>query len=112
VAPASAAGADGEAVPATEPHPAAGTPDTAAAPSYVVEVALFATTARADRLGEVLAGEGFMVYQRPLTLSTGRVLQQVLLGPYATRADAVANLQRLQQSSGYEDARVAEVAPR
>jgi type II secretory pathway predicted ATPase ExeA/cell division septation protein DedD len=112
VAPAAEAGADGEAVPATEPHPAAGTPDTAAAPSYVVEVALFATTARADRLGEVLAGEGFMVYQRPLTLSTGRVLQQVLLGPYATRADAVANLQRLQQSSGYEDARVAEVAPR
>lgn len=100
------------AAPETVADAGAETPDAVPTMTYFVEVALFATTARADRLSGTLAGEGFSVYQRPLRLSTGRVLQQVLLGPYSTRADAVANLQRLQQASGYEDARVAESASR
>jgi general secretion pathway protein A len=86
-------------------------PQTSAARHYVVEVALFATSERADRLVEVLNQQQFAVFQRPLTLGSGRVLRQVLLGPYATREDAEAELQRLQQTSGYGDARVAETEP-
>jgi type II secretory pathway predicted ATPase ExeA len=75
---------------------------------YVVEVALFTTSERADRLIEVLTREQFTVFQQAVRLGSGRIFQQVLIGPFTNRADADANLQRLQQTNGFADARVAE----
>ena len=84
--------------------------DAAAGQSYVVEVALFTTSERAGRLIEVLTREQFTVFKRALRLGSGRIFQQVLIGPFTNRADAEANLQRLQQTNGFDDARVAETA--
>ncbi len=80
----------------------------AAGRSYVVEVALFTTSERAGRLIDVLTREQFTVFKRALRLGSGRIFQQVLIGPFTSRADAEANLQRLQQTNGFDDARVAE----
>jgi hypothetical protein len=38
-----------------------------------------------------------------------RIVQQVLLGPYADRTDAIAGLERLRQTSGFDDANVIEL---
>ena len=84
--------------------------DAAAGQSYVVEVALFTTSERAGRLIEVLTREQFTAFKRALRLGSGRIFQQVLIGPFTNRADAEANLQRLQQTNGFDDARVAETA--
>jgi hypothetical protein len=78
--------------------------------NYFVAVALFATQERADRLVQSLAQAGFPVVQRPLQLRTQR-LQQVVLGPFVHRSDAVVDLQRLRQLGGYDDAAIIDPTP-
>lgn len=75
---------------------------------YFVAVALFATTERADRLAQTLTQAGFRGYQRSIQVGD-RVLRQVLLGPFATREEAGADLNRLRETPGYEDARVVTI---
>jgi cell division septation protein DedD len=85
------------------------TPPAIVPGDYFVAVALFATQERADRLVKALAQAGFPAVQRPLQLRT-QLLQQVVLGPFVHRADAVADLQRLRKLGGYDDANVIDTA--
>ena len=95
-----------------EPGASVATPEPAPESVYIVRVAVFRTLERADRLVEGLNAAGFAAFRRPFTLRSGEVMQQVLLGPYPGQPDAAADLQRLQQTSGYEDAHVAALANR
>ena len=72
---------------------------------YLVAVGLFADLNRADWLVQELTFAGLPASQRPFPFR-GRDLQQVVLGPFASRSDAVAGLRRLQQLGGYDDANV------
>jgi type II secretory pathway predicted ATPase ExeA/cell division septation protein DedD len=93
--------------PRTEtPQPAA----NAAAPTadsneYLVAVGLFADRERADQLVDTLTRAGFSAMQRPFQLRRQQV-QQIVLGPFFSRSEAVADLARLQQLGGYGDASV------
>jgi cell division septation protein DedD len=82
-----------------------------AATGYVVEVALFGTSQRGVRLVDDLIAAGFRAFHRPLDLGSRGFFQQVLIGPFGTRADADRDLPRLRQRGGHDDARVA-AAPR
>jgi hypothetical protein len=72
---------------------------------YLVVVGLFASAERADRLVLELTQAGLRACQRPFQLRTQRV-QQVVLGPFGNRADALAALQRLRSRGGHDDAQV------
>jgi hypothetical protein len=72
---------------------------------YLVAVGLFASAERADRLVHELMQAGLRVCQRPFQLRSQSV-QQVVLGPFGNRADAVADLQRLRSRGGHDDAQV------
>jgi type II secretory pathway predicted ATPase ExeA len=78
-----------------------------AAGSYIIEVALFNSQGRADRLVEELSSAGYRAYQ---TAFRGN-RQQVLIGPYATRADAEFDLGRVHLMPAYQDARIVEKSP-
>ena len=52
-----------------------------------------------------LIGAGLPAAQRPYRLRT-QVVQQVVLGPFPTREEALAALQRLRVMGGYADAHV------
>jgi len=73
-----------------------------AAGSYIIEVALFNSEARASRLVEELSGAGYRAYQAAFRGDR----QQVLIGPYATRAEAEFDLGRVHLMPSYQDARI------
>jgi type II secretory pathway predicted ATPase ExeA len=75
---------------------------------YVVAVGLFADD-RADHIVDSLAQAGLPVMQRSLRVRQQQ-LQQVVLGPFLSRSAATAELQRLRQLGGYEDAAVIDSA--
>ena len=88
------------------PQPAAnGAASTADSNEYLVAVGLFADRARADQLADTLTQAGFSAMQRPFQLRRQQV-QQIVLGPFFSRSEAVADLARLQQLGGYGDASV------
>jgi type II secretory pathway predicted ATPase ExeA/cell division septation protein DedD len=95
-------------------QPAAAAPEPVAAPravvagDYLVSVGLFANRERADQLVAQLTQAGLPVVQRPFQLRRQQV-QRVVLGPFATRADAEANLQSLRRMGGHDDANVVEM---
>ena len=96
--------------PLTEAPPIAATrtetPQAIAAPGdFLVAVGLFASRERADQLVDALTQAGLPAMQRPQQLRTQEV-QQIVLGPYFNRADAVADLGRLKAMGGYNDASV------
>jgi len=92
--------------PAEAPAPSAETSAPAvAAGDYLVAVGLFADLNRADWLVQELTLAGLPATQRPFRFR-GREVQQVVLGPFASRSDAVAGLSRLRQLGGYDDANV------
>lgn len=90
--------------PSVEPSP------VTAAGDYVIAVGLFADRSRADRLVEQLMLAGLRATQRPSQLGSQRV-QQVVLGPFANRSDAVADLTRLRLLGGHDDANVVGAPP-
>ena len=49
----------------------------------------------------------FRAFHRPLDLGSRGYFRQVLIGPFTTRAEADADLERLHRRGGHEDARVA-----
>ena len=89
--------------------PATVTPTSTVADSgdYLVVVGLFASRDRADQLVDTLTRAGLPVMQRPFELRRQQV-QQVVLGPFFSRADAVADLRRLQALGGHDDAKVID----
>ncbi|MDP1572214.1 MAG: AAA family ATPase [Vicinamibacterales bacterium] len=72
---------------------------------YLISVGLFASRAHADRLVDELTQAGLPASQRPFQLRT-RQVQQVVLGPFSSHPDAVADLQRLRALGGFDDANV------
>jgi general secretion pathway protein A len=86
-------------------------PPSAAAASadYLVAVGLFADERRASQLVASLINEGLSALQRTLTVNDAEV-EQVVLGPFFSRPEAVAELVRLQQLGGFRDAVVVDVA--
>jgi len=83
----------------------------AAAGGYLVSVGLFSSPVRADQLVEELTQTGLPAMQRPFRLRQ-RDVQQIVLGPFFSRADAVADLRRLQALEGYDDASVISASSR
>lgn len=71
---------------------------------FIIEVALFNSEGRAGRLVAELSNAGYRAYQAAFR----RNRQQVLIGPYATRADADSDLGRVHLMRAYQDARVVE----
>ena len=74
---------------------------------YLVSVGLFASRERADQLVDALTQVGLPAMQRPVQLR-GQEVQQIALGPYFSRTDAVADLRRLLDLGGYDDAQVVD----
>jgi cell division septation protein DedD len=91
--------------PATETPLTAPAASAAVAGEYFVAVGLFASAERADQLVEDLTQAGLPAMQRPFRLRRQDV-QQIVLGPFFSRADAVSDLRRLQALGGYDDASV------
>ena len=81
--------------------------DPAESADWLVAVGLFSDRDRADRLVDVLTQAGLPAMERPLTVS-GQQMQQIVLGPFFSRTDALADMLRLQQLGGYDDARVID----
>jgi type II secretory pathway predicted ATPase ExeA/cell division septation protein DedD len=97
------------------PHPAApaanvATPEAGAPRAYIVQVALFASLQRSTRALDDLTQAGFRAYHGEFVIGSAR-LHQVLVGPYATQAEAELDRDRIRLTLGFADARVA-VAPR
>ncbi|HEX6214216.1 MAG TPA: SPOR domain-containing protein, partial [Vicinamibacterales bacterium] len=72
-----------------------------------VSVGLFASRERAEQLLDVLAQAGLPAMVRPIQLRRQQV-QQIALGPYFSRTDAIEDLRRLQALGGYDDANVID----
>ena len=68
---------------------------------------MFASRDRADQLVDALTQAGLPAMQRSFQLRRQQV-QQIVLGPFFSRADAVADLRRLQALGGYDDASVID----
>jgi general secretion pathway protein A len=81
-------------------------PQLSAAGSYTIEMALFETRQAATWLAEDLAAAGFRAYREQLDLPYRGIQHLVAIGPYATRARAEWDLQRLHTAPGYEGARL------
>jgi type II secretory pathway predicted ATPase ExeA/cell division septation protein DedD len=88
---------------------AAGSASAAATGDYLVAVGLFASRERADQLVESLTQAGLPAMQRPFRFRRQDV-QQIVLGPFFSRSDAVADLRRLKAMGGYDDASVIDSA--
>jgi cell division septation protein DedD len=106
------AAADVAPITASAPEPAPAAPAEASAPAaaiasadYLVAVGVFASRERADQLADTLAGAGLPAMQRSLQRGA-RQLNQIVLGPFLSHAEAAADLQRLRALGGFDDARV------
>ena len=73
---------------------------------FAIDVALFNTAARADRLVQQLTAAGYHAYQNDLDLGARGHLLEVLVGMYATRYAAALDAERIREIPGYQDARV------
>jgi hypothetical protein len=91
---------------AATPH-ASAVPLVADSSEYLVAVGFFVSRDRADRLVDALTRAGLPAMQRPFQLRRQQV-QQIVLGPFFSRSEAVADLRRLQELGGYDDATVME----
>lgn len=92
---------------------AAAPPNTAAAPvapDYYVAVGLYLSEAYANMVIEKLTVAVLPAQRRSVNVR-GQAYEQVVVGPFKTRTDATAALGRLQELSGYDDARVIESTP-
>jgi cell division septation protein DedD len=74
---------------------------------YLVAVGLFSSRDRADQIVDALTQAGLPARQQPFRLRRQQV-QQIVLGPYFSRDDATAHLERLLQLGGYDGARLID----
>jgi type II secretory pathway predicted ATPase ExeA/cell division septation protein DedD len=73
---------------------------------FAIDVALFDSGSRADRLAGELTAAGFHAYQNDLDLGVRGHFHEVLVGTYATREAADAAAARIREMRGYQDAKV------
>jgi septal ring-binding cell division protein DamX len=74
----------------------------------VIQVASFEDEGRAGQLVAQLAGGGFRAYQAAFTLD-GEPWWQVSVGTYAALAEAEADLEKIRDIPGYEDATLRSI---
>ena len=91
--------------PGSAPTPSEAPAVATGAGEFLVAVGMFASTERADQLVDALTQAGLPAMQRPVQLRRQQV-QQIVLGPFFSRLEAAAGLQRLQALGGYDDARI------
>jgi type II secretory pathway predicted ATPase ExeA/cell division septation protein DedD len=89
--------------------PATTPPEGTTDGEYLITVGLFGSQQRANQLVDILTQAGLPAMQRPFQLRS-REVQQIVLGPFFSRADAVADLRRLHGLGGYDDAAVIDAA--
>jgi type II secretory pathway predicted ATPase ExeA len=75
-------------------------------PHFAIQVASFQTMARAERLVEELAGEGYPARAVERDMGERGRIVAVLVGDYATWGDASPDLALLRSAYGFVDARV------
>ena len=80
-------------------------PSVANSAEFLVAVGLYASRERADRVVDELAQAGLPAMQRGVQFRRQQ-LEQIVLGPFLSRPEAVAALLRLQLLGGYDDATV------
>jgi cell division septation protein DedD len=97
----------GLALPEAPPSDAMASVSTPSVDEYLVSVGLFASRERADQLVDALTQAGLPALQRSVQLR-GKEVQQIALGPYFSRTDAVTDLRRLLDLGGYDDAQVVD----
>jgi cell division septation protein DedD len=97
---------------APAPGPIVATPRSMPAEDgqFSVAVGAFSTTRRADQLRSELNAGGFQAFT-VIVQSRNGVLHQVVVGPFASEADALAELKRLRATGGFADARVMALRP-
>jgi cell division septation protein DedD len=87
--------------------PAAGiSAATGGARLFAIDVALFNSGSRADRLASELTAAGFHAYQNYLDLGDRGHLHEVLVGMYPTREAADGDAAKIREMRGYQDAKV------
>jgi type II secretory pathway predicted ATPase ExeA/cell division septation protein DedD len=96
-----------EAAPPASPTPIAPT----GAQWYVVQVASFTQSERAEALVAELMGQGLPAYRVTLKVEGGPLFV-VLLGRYTAPAEAEAAAARVRLMPGYSDAKIQALAPR
>jgi cell division septation protein DedD len=79
-----------------------------AAGKYIIQVASFEDERRAAQLVAELAGRGYRVYKASFDLD-GEPWWQVSIGPYQTFADAEADLEKVREIPGYDDATLRNI---
>lgn len=92
-------------VPASEAMPASLQPGRTAFGGYVIHVASFESGERAALLVTQLAETGYQAYYADFDLH-GRHFWQVIVGEYASVADAQADLEKIRSMPAYADARL------
>jgi type II secretory pathway predicted ATPase ExeA len=78
-----------------------------AAAKYLVAVGVFASRESAGQLVDTLTKSGLAVMQRTIQLRQQPV-EQIVLGPFLSHYDAVAELRRLQALGGFDAAKVID----
>jgi cell division septation protein DedD len=101
VAPVAPAAPAAPAAPVAPVAPAA----PVASADYVIAVGVFANREHADQLADTLERAGLPAMPRSLQRGA-RELNQIVIGPVLSRADAGAGLRRLRALGGFDDARV------
>ena len=77
--------------------------------AYAIQVASFQSRARARRLLEELSAAGFLAEEVEADLGARGVWRQVLVGRYATVAEAETDLASIRERPAYADARIVEL---
>ena len=95
------------------PNGAAVPPPAATAPPgiFAIDVALFSSSTRASRLIDELTATGYRAYVKDLDLGDRGHLYEVVVGPFATRAEADTTVEQIHAMPGYGDARVVSSTP-
>jgi cell division septation protein DedD len=97
--------------PASDSIPPSAPGADAATETFVIDIALFTSSARATRLVADLTTARYRAYVKDLQLGDRGHLYQVKVGPFASRAAADDELARIHATPGYTDARVISSAP-
>ena len=78
---------------------------------YAIRIALFSTQSRADALVYELGGNGYPAFRTRVPFGDA-IRHQIFAGPYATAAQADAELARLHATGEFRDARVVDAPAR
>jgi cell division septation protein DedD len=81
----------------------------AASAKYLVAVGVFANRDRADEIADTLTKAGLPAMQRTIQLR-GQSVEQIVLGPFFSHFEAVAELRRLQALGGHDAAKVIDTS--